>query len=328
MDKRSFGKISLGAALALAMRTAWAQEANFPSRPLRLVVPYPPGGGSDILARAVAPAMGELLGQSVLVDNRPGAATIIGAETVARSAPDGYSLLLGNVATLAVNPSLFKEKLPYSPTRDFRSIGMMGRFGMILVANPNLKARSLTQLIDLAKRQNGSLNYASPGIGSPHHLAMELLKDRAGIDMTHVAYKGIAPAIQDLIAGQVLLMVIDTGANATELIKSGRLQAIASFSDQRLPGFEDVPTTVEAGFHDLQVSGWQGLVVPASVPDAVVGKLSNALISALKNPAVSKKLMETGITPAPMAPGVFDKFWRDEGDKWRVLIEKAGIKLQ
>ena len=328
MDRRSFGKISLGTTLGLAAQAAWPQEAGFPSRPMRLVVPYPPGGGSDILARAVAPAMGELLGQPVLIDNRPGAATIIGAETVARSAPDGYSLLLGNVATLAVNPSLFKEKLPYSPTRDFRSIGMMGRFGMILVANPGLQAKSLPQLIEFAKRQSGPLNYASPGIGSPHHLAMELLKDRAGIDMTNVAYKGIAPAIQDLISGQVMLMVLDTGAGAAELIKSGRLKAIASFTDQRIPGFEDIPTTVEAGFKDLEVWGWQGLVVPSGVPDATVNKLSNALIGSLKNAAVSKRLLDAGITPAPMAPAAFDKFWRDEGEKWRVLIEKAGIKLQ
>ena len=174
----------------------------------------------------------------------------------------------------------------------------------------------------------GGTNYASPGIGSPHHLSMELLKDRAQLDITHVAYKGAAPAVQGLMAGEVQAMVLDTGANARPLIQAGRLRAIAAFTDKRLPGFEDVPTTVESGFPDLQVWGWQGLVLPAGAPDGVVAKLSTALNKALADPKVSNRLAEIGITPSPMAPEAFDKYWRDEGVQWSALIEKAGIKIQ
>ena len=330
MDLRTFNRIALACVALAAMGSATAQTgtpaAQFPAKPMRLIVPYPPGGGSDVLSRVVGASMGEQLGQPVVIENKPGGATIVGAEAAAQSPADGYTLFLGNVASLAVNPSLFKGKLPYDPNRDFKSVGMMGRFGMILVVNPSVKANTLAEFVELAKR--GGLNYGSPGIGSPHHLAMELLKERTRVDIAHIVYKGAAPAVQDVVSGQIQAMVLDTGANAKPLIDAGKLRAIAVFSDKRLPGFENVPTTVESGFPDLQVWGWQGLVLPSATPDANVKKLAATLNKSLEDPRVANKLTEVGIYPSPMAPEAFDKYWRDEGVKWQALIEKAGIKAE
>ncbi len=330
MHRRTFTRIALAcvalAATGMTAAQTAAPAAQFPSKPMRLIVPYPPGGGSDVLSRVVGASMGDQLGQPVVIENKPGGATIVGAEAAAQSPADGYTLFLGNVASLAVNPSLFKGKLPYDPNRDFRSVGMMGRFGMILVVNPSVKATTLAEFIELARR--GGVNYASPGIGSPHHLAMELLKERTRSDITHIVYKGAAPAVQDVVGGQIQAMVLDTGANAKPLIESGKLRAIAVFSDRRLPGFENVPTTVESGYPDLQVWGWQGLVLPSATPDPVVKRLAGALNKSLEDPKGTGKLTEVGIYPSPMGPEAFDKYWRDEGVKWQALIEKAGIKAQ
>ena len=243
---------------AIALRLSLAAQAQvYPAKQLRLVVPYPAGGGTDFFARTVGAQLAVQLGQPVVVENRPGAATIIGAEAVAKSAPDGYTLLLGDTATFAVNPSLYK-KLPYDPSKDLSPVTMTGRFALLLVVNPaKLKADSVKELVEMAKQASGRIDYASPGPGSPHHLAMEMFKQRTGTQFTHVPYKGAAPAIQDLLSGQVPLMFLDLAAGAPQ-IKAGKLKALAVASDKRIAALPDLVTVGEAGidgFRSLGVAG-------------------------------------------------------------------------
>ena len=313
-------------AISLAMCFA-AQAQVYPSKPIRLVVPYPAGGGTDFFARTVGAQLSQQLGQPVLVENRPGAATIIGAEAVAKSAPDGYTLLLGDTATFAVNPSLYK-KLPYDPSKDLSPVTMTGRFALLLVVNPaKLKAGSVAELIDLAKQASGKIDYASPGPGSPHHLAMEMFKQRTGTQFTHVPYKGAGPAIQDLFGGQISLMFLDLAAGAPQ-IKAGKIKALAVASDKRIAALPDLPMVAESGLAGFEAWAWQVLAVPENTPRDIVARLNAEYRKAISVPELRQKLIDAGIDPLQSSPEDASAYIRSENLKWAKVIAEGKISVE
>ena len=298
---------------------------TFPTKPIRLIVPYPPGGGSDAFARVIAPKLSESLGQPFLVDNKPGAATIIGAELVAKAPADGYTLLLGDNSTYAVNPSLYK-KLPYSPSNDFSPISLTAKFSLLLVVNPSLPVSKLSDFVAYAKSRPKQINFASPGAGSPHHLAMELFADRAGIQLTHVPYKGGAPAAQDLLAGVIPVMVLDY-AIAAQHIQAGKLRALAALSDKRLDQMKDLPTIAESGYSGFEAWAWQGIVAPAKTPDEIVQRLNAELVKVAQDKDVLAKMVEIGGEFKASSPGAMSVHMKSETDKWARIIKDANISI-
>jgi tripartite-type tricarboxylate transporter receptor subunit TctC len=315
-----FAAIALGLALA-------AQAQVYPAKQLRLVVPYPAGGGTDFFARTVGAQLAVQLGQAVVIENRPGAATIIGAELVAKSAPDGYTLLLGDTATFAVNPSLYR-KLPYDPSKDLSPVTMTGRFALLLVVNPSkLKANSVKDLVEMAKQGSDRIDYASPGPGSPHHLAMEMFKQRTGAQFTHVPYKGAAPAIQDLLSGQVPLMFLDLAAGAPQ-IKAGKLKALAVASDKRIAALPDLVTVGEAGLAGFEAWAWQVLAVPENTPPDIVARLNAEYRKAISMPEIRQKLIDAGIDPLQSSPQDASAYIRSETLKWAKVISEGRITVE
>jgi tripartite-type tricarboxylate transporter receptor subunit TctC len=322
-DRRAF--LAGAAALALAGATSATAQSAYPNRPVRLVVPYPPGGGTDYFARLVGAAMGDALGQSVIVENRAGAATIIGAEAVARAAPDGYTILLGDTATFAANKSLY-QKLPYDPQKDFASITLTGRFAIVLLVNTNkLKVASLKDLIEAARRAPGTIDYASPGVGSPFHLATELLAGAAGIRLNHVPYRGVAPALQDLAAGQMGMMFVDFASARSQLATPG-IKALAVASPAELAGLPGVPTVAASGFPGFEAWAWQGFVAPAGTSPDVVDKLNATYRAAVKNPEIVAKLNGAGIDVLQSTPAEFSAYMRAETEKWEKVVKAANIR--
>ena len=320
---RCFHLAALAAATLLHAGVAAAQA--FPAKPLRWVVAYAPGGGSDQLARTVAAQLSTQLGQQVIVENRPGGATVIAAELVARAPADGYTIFTSDNGTLIYNTALFK-RLPYDPQKDFAPVGLMARFPLILAANPASGYANARQLVEAIRKSPGKLSYASPGIGSPHHLAMEMLKERAKLEVEHVAYKGAAPAVQDVVGGQVPLMVVDT-ASGLPMLRAGRLKPMAVFSRTRLPSLPDVPTLMELGLTDIEAFAWQGMVVPAATPADVVGKLSTELRRAIESPAVKARLQEIGLETIASDPQAMSAYWSSELRYWPKLIRDRQISL-
>ncbi|UZN49822.1 tripartite tricarboxylate transporter substrate binding protein [Cupriavidus cauae] len=320
--------LSAGALAAIAAalpRPAAAQQPAWPTQPVRWVVPYPAGGGTDVVARTLAQAISPALGKQVVIDNRPGAATIVGADTVAHSKPDGYTILTADTATLAANPSLYR-KLPYDPARDFVHVGMIARFPLILVANPNFPARTLKEAVDYARKNPDKVNFASPGAGSPHHLAMELFMEQTGIRMTHVPYKGAAPAVQDLLAGQVDVMFLDLAAGQQNVL-GGKLRALGSATPKRLAALPQVPTVAEGGVAGFEAYAWQGVVAPAGTPQPVVTRLNAELVKALKQPEVQKRFEGIGVEPVSSTPDEFAQYARTEAERWGKLIKAKGITV-
>lgn len=312
------------ATLALRPLSAWAQ-ADYPSRPVRVIVPYAAGGGTDFFARLVFAEIGRLLGQQFVVENRPGAGTNIGAEAVARAEPDGYTLLLGDTATFSTNRTLY-AKLPFDPYKDFSPITLSGRFALVLLVNTNkVKAGSVQELIAAAKANPGGINYATPGVGSPFHLATELLSQAAGIKLTHVPYRGAAPAVQDLVGGQVDMMFIDFATARSQL--SGPVRAIAVASPGAFPGLPGVPP-VAADYPGFEAWAWQGIVAPAGAPPAIVAKLNEAYRRAVGNPEIRDKLVGAGIDVLQSSPAEMAAYVQEEGAKWEKVIRTAGIKLE
>jgi tripartite-type tricarboxylate transporter receptor subunit TctC len=312
------------AALALVGADRSSAQSGYPNRPIRIVVPYPPGGGTDYFARLVGGAMGEALGQSVVVENRAGAATIIGAEAVAHAAPDGYTILLGDTATFAANKSLY-QKLPYDPQRDFSPVTLTGRFAIVLLVNTNkLKVGSLQELIDAARRGPGTIDYASPGVGSPFHLATELLASAAGIKLNHVPYRGVAPALQDLAAGQMGMMFVDFASARSQLATPG-IKAFAVASPAPLPGLPGVPTVAASGFAGFEAWAWQGFVVPAGTPADIVGKINASYRSTVKKEDIVAKLNGAGIEVLQSTPAEFAAYMRSETEKWERVVRAANI---
>lgn len=316
------------AALALAALAAPLAHAQvYPAKALRLIVPYPAGGGTDFFARTVAAQLSQQMGQQVVVENRPGAATIIGAEAAAKSAPDGYTVLLGDTATFAVNPSLYR-KLPYDPQKDFAPVSLTGRFALLLVVNPAaIKANSVSELVDQAKKESGGLDYASPGPGSPHHLAMELFKQRTGLQFAHVPYKGAAPAVQDLIGGRVPLMFLDLAAGAPQ-IKGGKLNALAVASDRRIAALPDLPTLGESGLPGFEAWAWQALAVPAGTPRDIVAKLNAEYRKTIGMPEIRQKMIDAGIDPLQSSPEEAVAYIRSETAKWAKVIRDGRITVE
>lgn len=311
------------AVTALTVASA-ASAATWPERPISWVVPYPAGGGSDVIARLVAGDVQQRLGQSVVVENKPGAATIIGATFVAQAKPDGYVVGTADSGTLAYNPSLYSN-LQYDPAK-FTYIGGLARFPLMLAVNENSPFKTLADVIDAARKEPGKLTSASAGSGSPHHLALERFMQRADVKIVHVPYKGASPALQDLLGGQVSLAFVDSAAAASN-IKAGKLRVLAVATPKRLDMLPNVPTMAEAGVSDFTAYAWQGLVGPADMPLEVVGKLSTSLVSSLTSHEVAQKIVDMGVEPMPMSAEMFKEYAERERADWAKVIEAAKIKL-
>ncbi len=310
--------------LALATLTLPLVSLAFPDKPIEWVVPYPAGGGSDVVARVLAEPMGRLLGQAILINNKPGAATNIGAEYVARAKADGHVVLTADTATLAANPSLY-AKLAYNAEKDLAPVGLIARFPMILVVNASVPVKNLAEFTAWAKKQGNGLNYATPGAGSPHHLATELFRERSGLTMAQVPYRGAAPAIQDVIGGQLPMMFVDTASGYSHIL-SGKLRAIAIASAKRVSGF-DVPTFAEQGMKDFEAYAWQGMVVPASTPPETIVALNKALQMALDSTAVKARFQTLGLEALPGTPATMAAYTKSERLKWGALIRSNNIRL-
>ncbi|HRO59135.1 MAG TPA: tripartite tricarboxylate transporter substrate binding protein [Burkholderiaceae bacterium] len=303
---------------------AWAADEPWPSKPIRWVVPYPAGGGNDFLARHVAPGLGERLGTKVVVDNRPGAAGIIGTEIASRAPPDGYTVVFGDNGAMVFNTALY-SRLPYSPN-DFEPVGFMANFPLILVVSPDSGFTSARQLIDETRRNPGRFSYGSPGAGSPHHLAMELLKDRAGLYIVHVPYRGTAMAIQDVMADVIPMMIVDTAGGLGQ-IRAGKVRALAVLSRDRIPALPDVPTIDEAGVADVEVSAWLGMYVPRGTPAGIVDRLNREMTAVLGEPEVKSALEEFGLQLAPSSPQTLASFVERETVRWHELIRERNLRI-
>ena len=300
----------------------YAQAQNYPVRPVRLVVPYAASGPTDTLARIVAQKFTELWGEQVVVDNRPGANSIIGTEIVARSPSDGYTLLVA-LPAFAINPTMY-PKLPYDTLRDFLPISMMGTAGYVIVVNSSLPVKSIKDLVALAKARPGQLSFGSGGIGSPAHLAIELLQQKAGIKMEHVPYKGGAPALLDLVSGQIQVMANPIGSSMP-FVNAGKLRAIAVSSDKRSRMIPNVPTVSEAGIGTYRISTWYGLFAPAKTDPSIVQFVARSLSTALKDPDVEKRFAAFAVEPVGNSPAAFSQFVREEIAQWAQLIRTANI---
>lgn len=315
-------------AVALSLITAAlgvsALAQSFPARPIKLIVPYPAGGGSDVFARTVSPAMSAELGQPLVIDNKPGAATAIGADIAAKSTPDGYTVLLGDNATYAVNPSLY-PKLAYDPQKDLAPVSLTARFALVLVVGASVPVKSVDDLVALARKSD--LSYASPGTGSPHHLAMEMLRQGRQVRMTHVPYKGSAPATNDLLSGLVPVMFLDL-ASAAQHIKAGKLRPIAVSTPQRLKDWPALPTIAESGVPGYEAWAWQGFSVPAATPKDVVLRLNRAYLKAAADPANRERVAQQGGEMLASSPEEMAVYVKAETTRWSKLIREADIKVE
>ena len=313
------------AALSAIVPPAAAQAPAYPTKPIRIVVPFPPGGATDILAREVAQKLNDAWGQQVIVDNRPGAGGNIGSELVAKAAPDGYTLEMGTVGTHAINASLY-AKMPYDNVKDFVPIILVAGVPNVLEVNPSLPVNSVAELIAYAKANPGKLNFASSGNGTSIHLSGELFKAMAGVEMTHVPYKGSAPALQDLIAGQVQLM-FDNLPPSLPQIKAGKLRALAVTSSVRAPALPDVPTVAEAGLPGFEASSWFGLLAPAGTSPAIVAKINAEVAKWLATPEAKENLSKQGANAAGGTPEDFASHIAAETAKWAKVVKASGAKI-
>ncbi len=308
--------------IAALFASAGVQAAAYPERPIRLIVPFAPGGGLEITARSIGQKLTEKRGQSIVIDNRPGAATIVGSEIAAKAIPDGYTLLM-ITTTFAINPSLY-GKLPYDPARDFAPVTQINSVPNILVINPSVSAHTVRELIALAKAKPGQLNYASAGSGTSPHLAAELFKTMAGIDMTHIPYKGIPPAVTDVIAGRVT-MLMTTTISAAPHVKSGRLRALAVTSPKRLSVMPDVAAIGETVV-GYEADAFQGLVAPAGVPREIVRQLADDIAAILKLPEIRDRITADGAEPVGSTPEAFGAFLKKEMLKWGKVVKESGAR--
>jgi tripartite-type tricarboxylate transporter receptor subunit TctC len=298
----------------------------YPARPIRMIVAFPPGGGTDIVGRMLAQKLGETLGQNVIVENHGGAGGNIGTELAARAAPDGYTLLMGNVAPNAINVSLYK-RLPFDPVADFAPVSLVASTPNILVVHPSVPARTVAELIALARTRRGGLNYASAGAGSSSHLAGELFASLAGVQLVHVPYKGAGPAMVDTLSGQVELYFATLPA-AIPYVKSGRLAALALTSARRSPALPALPTIAESGLAGYEASTWYGVLAPARTPSALVGRLQAEIARALSVPEFRERLLAQGFEPIGGTPEEFAAYIRSETEKWAKVVRASGAKAE
>jgi len=318
----------LSAFLLLATTGLWfapATAAEYPTRPVSLIVAFTPGGPSDVLARIVGKKIGELIGQPIVIENKPGAGGNIAAELVARATPDGYTLLMGNNSILATNASLYK-KLSYDAEKDFAPISLIGSQANILVVNPALPVTSMAELIALARAKPGQFDFASSGYGAAAHLSGELFKAQAHIDIVHIAYKGAAPALQDVIAGHVQMMFA-TAASVVSHVKDGLVRPLAVTTLTRTAVLPDIPTIAELGLAGFDATTWHGLVAPAGTPQEIIEALHRATVAALNDPATRKALGDLGVDIVGSSPAEFSAYIKAEIPKWRAVVQAAGGRL-
>jgi tripartite-type tricarboxylate transporter receptor subunit TctC len=311
--------------LSLAVVAFQAFGQAYPTKAVRMIVPYPPGGGNDTLGRLFAAKLGERLGQPFVVENRPGAGTMIGTEAAAKSAPDGYTILLSSIATHALSPNLY-SRVPYDPIKDFAPVTLLGIAPTVLVINQDVPAKSLQELISLAKSKPGTLAYASGGNGTPPHINAEVFKSVAGVDLLHVAYKGGGPALTDLIAGRVHVM-LDTAASAMPHVRAGKLRALALSAPKRSSEYPDLPTFAEAGLPAYDTNAWYSMHAPAGAPPEIVRRLNSELVAILKDPDILARFKQLSTEPVGNSPEEFAAFVKAELDKYARIIKAAGIKL-
>jgi tripartite-type tricarboxylate transporter receptor subunit TctC len=315
----------LFAALALMMASAaWPQA--YPAKPIRFVIPFPPGGSTDLIGRLLGQQWTQLMGQQVIIDNRGGAGGTIGVENVARSAPDGYTLVLGHIGTFGVGPSLY-AKLSYDPVRDFAPIGLFGGVSNLLVVHPSLPATTLKSLISFARSRPGQLNYGSAGVGSASHLQMEYFKLLTKTDIVHVPYKGTGPMVTDLVGGQT--QVTSTGIpGLLGQVKAGRLRPLAALSEKRLALFPEVPTSAQAGLQGFEVSTWYGPLAPAKTPPEIVTRLNAEMQKMLQSRDVLDKLANEGVEPLGGTPQEYAAYIKSEMSRWAKVVKAANIPPQ
>ena len=302
---------------------SWSQA--FPDHPIRVIVPYAPGGGTDIILRLLAPKAGQLLGQSIVIDNKPGGSTMLGTNQVIRSAPDGYTLVAAD-STILINPAVNKDKLPYDTLKDLQGVSMLATSPVVLLLNPQVPAKNLTELIALAKAKPGQLNYGSGGIGAGTHLTGELLRIRANIDMVHVPYNGTSPGLNAVISGDVQMMFggISSGRS---FIESGRVRGIALTGNERNAAVPDIPTFSEYGLDMVDASTYWGIYAPVGVPKAIVEKISQAFAQAMKDPAALKGMTDLGYIPIGNTPAQHTDQLRAMVGQWIDVVKKANIKV-
>jgi tripartite-type tricarboxylate transporter receptor subunit TctC len=324
--KQSFGvmrrALLAGAVVGAVCAPAWA-EAPYPNRPIKLVVAFAPGGGSDFIARLLSQKLGEKLGQPVIVENRPGAGGNLGASTALKSPADGYTLLLA-AASYTVNPALYK--LTFDPIKDITPIAQLARGPFLIAVSPDVPARNLMELVALARKEPNKLSYASAGTGSIVHIATEYFLDATGAQIMHVPYKGTAPALTDTIAGQTQV-VFGTVASTLPFAKADKLRVLAVTTPNRLAALPDVPTTAEAGFPNYSVTNWHGIVGPKGIPSDIVAKLNKAINESLHAPEMARGMSSDGLTPAGGTPAEFGKLLADEIARWQALVTKRNIKV-
>jgi tripartite-type tricarboxylate transporter receptor subunit TctC len=330
VDGRKFMTLGRIALLALAGLLAslspksLAHAQDYPTRQITLIAPWPAGGAVDALCRALAPPLAERLGKSVVVENRPGAGSVLGTAVGAKAAPDGYTLVMAGSGSLAIAATMYK-KLPYDSVKDFVPLALAGRIPFILVVNPSLPVHSVAELVKYAKDNPGKLSFASGGPGSPHHLYGELLKSMTGIEMTHIPYKGSAPALTDVIAGHVPLLFSDTVPSLPQ-IREGKVRALGVSTAIRLPSAPDIPPIAEAGVPGFDAAGWGVIAAPAGTPPEIVAKLKAALTESLALPAVQQQIIQLGMIPAQSAtPQELQRFIDSEIARWGKVVQQAGL---
>ena len=314
-------------ALALCLALSLAVDAAaqpYPAKSIRFIVPFPPGGSADILARAIGQKAGESLGQSLVVENRPGAGTAIGAEALAKSAPDGYAIMIGTVSSHAINPAL-NPKLPFDPVRDFTPVSLVASIPFAMIVHPSVPAKTVPEFVALARAKPGTLNYSSAGSGTSNHLAGELLRSMTAIHIVHIPYKGSAPALNDLISGQVSLM-FDLVLTAAPHVRSGAVRGLAVTGARRSSVLPDLPTVAES-IPGYEVSAWFGIFAPAGVPQPVVQRLNAEFMKALREPDLRQRLASQGAEPLTSTPDEFAAYLRAEIDKWAKVVKVAGMKV-
>ena len=327
-NSRLMGAVSVRCAVVLVvavlLTSANASLAqSYPDKPIRIVVTFPAGGPTDAVARPISQSLSSTWGQPVIIDNRGGAGGIVGTEIVAHSAPDGYNLLIGTAGGMSINPSLH-AKLSYDPFKDFAPISMLVINPQILVMHPALAASNVRELVALAKSKPGQLNFASSGTGTATHLGLELFKAATGINVVHVPYKGGAPALTDLIAGQVQLLFISIPSVMPQ-VKAGRLKALAVSSARRSLSAPEVPTVAESGYPGFEYVNWNALFAPAATPRAIISKLNTEVVKIMRDPDLAQKLVSQGAEPAPGTPEQLAQYMRVDFDRWRKVIRAAGI---
>ena len=310
-------------ALLLAGGPSFAQ---YPTKPVRIIVPYPPGGTTDILARLVAKGLTDKLGQTFVVENRPGASGAIGSQAVAKSPPDGYTLVMGTISSHGINSALHKS-LPYDAVKDFAPVTNVASTPNVITVNPTLPVKNLNELLALAREKPGKLNFGSTSQGGSPHMSAELLKMMARVDLVHVPYKGAGPMLADLIGGQIQIG-FDNLPSSMSHIRSGKVRAIAVTTTKRWPGAPEIPTVAESGVSGYEVSGWFGLLAPAGTPKPVIDTLYRAIGEILKQPDVAKQLLELGAEPAANGPDAFGRQIADEVEKWKKVVAATGVKAE